>query len=80
MLNAIISETFARHNNLTSEEYVERLGGKDLTEQKMIDIAMYNIFLEITKTIFDIEQKIKMGNAILNNLVAEERSKKNGTK
>lgn len=67
VLNTIISETYARHNDLTEKEYVKLLSGKNrrISEDKLVKVGMYNIFVEQAKVLMAIQESIKLAEAIL---------------
>lgn len=61
VLNAIISGTFTRHNELSESEYLERLGVKEaISEDRIVKIGIYNILMEMTKEIFRLQQKTNL--------------------
>lgn len=79
LMNLIIAETFARHSKLTEEEYLKRLGldksGKP--EEDALRIAKFNVMIEITRTIFELKEKLRLANQVLKTMVLEEEMTEN---
>lgn len=60
LLDCIIANTYARDNDKSEEEFLERIGYKDsgLTEEQAIIMSKINLYQEITNKIFAINEKI----------------------
>jgi hypothetical protein len=79
VLNTIINETFCRHNDLTEEEYKERLKAKDseFTEEQLVMVGLYNIMIELTKEVFRLQQKTNLTAGTIK-LFLDEKEKQGG--
>ena len=82
ILNAIISQTMTRDLGLSEEEYLKKIGfgdsGKD--EIQAHRISMYNIVLDMQKTILSIEREIDKINATFEAFVLEKGMTERETK
>ena len=79
ILNAIISTTFTRHNDLTEKEFLERLKAENsgLNEKQLVRVAMFNMFVEFTKEILRLQQKT---NLMAQTMEVVLKEKENGKK
>lgn len=79
VLNTIINETFCRHNELTDEEYKEKLKIKDadISEDRIVKVGIYNVLVELTKEVFRLQQKTNLTAGTIQ-LFLDEKEKKNG--
>lgn len=79
ILNAIISTTFTRHNDLTEKEFLERLKAENsgLNEEQLVRVAMFNMFVEFTKEILRLQQKT---NLMAQTMEVVLKEKENGKK
>lgn len=75
LLNYIIASTFARHSNLTEEEFLKEIGfdksGK--TEDEAIRIAILNVLTATTNELIRAKQSIKMAHALVKTCLIEEK-------
>ena len=82
ILNAIISQTMTRDLGLSEEEYLKKIGfgesGKD--EVQAHRISMYNIVLEMQKTILSMEREIEKINGTFEAFVLEKGMTERETK
>lgn len=81
ILNAIISTTFTRHNDLTEQEFKERLKAEKskLNEEQLIRVGMFNIVVELTKEVFRLQQKTNLTAETIK-LLLDNEEKENGKK
>ena len=61
LLNFIIAKTYARHANLTEEEYLKEIGfeGSGKTENEAFRVALMNLLIETSNKIIDTRKKIQ---------------------
>ena len=61
LLNFIIAKTYARHANLTEEEYLTEIGfgGSGKTENEAFRVALMNLLIETSNKIIDTRKKIQ---------------------
>ena len=80
LLNAIIAETFARHTDLSTEEYLKMLGFADSgkTEAEAIRISMFNVLLESTKEFLQAQNTLKLINGLLKTYMNIDENKIKG--
>ena len=66
ILNSMISATFTRYNDLTEEEFLERLKvSPELSEDRVVKSGIYNILMELTKEIFRLQQKTDLSHGMI---------------
>jgi hypothetical protein len=82
VLNTIINETFCRHNDLTEEEYKEKLNAKEseFDETRLIRVGMYNILIELTKEVFRLQQKTNLTAGTIQLFLKEKENEQSKTK
>ena len=61
LLNFIRAKTYARHANLTEEEYLKEIGfeGSGKTENEAFRVALMNLLIETSNKIIDTRKKIQ---------------------
>ena len=59
IFNVIIADTMIRDTSLPSDKYLEKLGLGGQDENKALDRSILNLIIEIFKTVFGLESKIK---------------------
>lgn len=75
LLNFIIAKTYARHANMSEEEFLKDIGfeGSGKTEEEAVRVALANILIELSNKIIDTRQKIQNITACFKmNLIDEE--------
>lgn len=74
IMDSIIAQTFARHSKIEEKEYLEKIGFKDIeiSEEKAVRSATFNVLVALTKEILSIENKINMANGILRTYLLDE--------
>ena len=74
VMDSIIAQTFARHSKLDEKEYLEKIGFKDveISEDKAVRSATFNVLVALTKEILSVENKINMANGILRTYLLDE--------
>lgn len=74
LVNYIIASTFARHSNLTEEEFLKEIGfensGKN--EEEAIRVAIFNVLVETTGELLKAKQSIKMAHGLLKTCLVEK--------
>lgn len=80
LMRYLIAETFARHSELSEEEFLKELGfDPKVGEDKAVRIALYNIIIEIMKLKFKNQEIIKTMQAVLTLALNEkEKGENNG--
>lgn len=81
LMRYLIAETFARHSELSEEEFLKELGfdPEKIGEDKAVRIALYNIIIEIMKLKFKNQETIKTMQAVLTLALNEkEKGENNG--
>lgn len=81
LIRYIIAETFARHSKMTEEEFLKELGfnSAEISEDKAVRIALYNIIIEIMKLKLKNQETIKSMHAVLKLALDEkEKGEENG--
>ena len=74
LMNTIISETFARHADISEEEFLKKIGFAETgkTEDEAIRIAMFNVMVVATRELLNLEGKINMANGLFRTYMLEE--------
>lgn len=77
ILYKIITTTYARHQDLTEEEFLKEIGfeGSGKTEDEAIRIGLCNLLIETTKQLFEIRNAVGYLNGIFNLLKDDEKEK-----
>lgn len=67
IMNMIIGKTFARHSQLTEEEFLKEIGFEDSgkTEDEAIRIAVFNLLVATTSELLRAKDSIKMATALM---------------
>ena len=67
IMNMIIGKTFARHSQLTEEEFLKEIGFEDSgkTEDEAIRIAVFNLLVATTNELLRARESIKMTTALM---------------
>lgn len=70
LLDQIIAKTYTRHAKLSEQEFLEKLGlnKTDKTEKEVMDIAMFNCLITLTKQILDIKTDAEIIRKIINTI------------
>ena len=62
----MISATFTRYNDLTEEEFLEKLKvSTELSEDRVIKSGIYNILMELTKEMFRLQQRTNLSHSMI---------------
>ncbi len=62
----MISATFTRYNDLTEEEFLEKLKvSNELSEDRVIKSGIYNILMELTKEMFRLQQRTNLSHSMI---------------
>ena len=74
IMDMIIAETFARHNDATEEEFLKAIGfeGSGLTEEEAVKVATFNLLMAITKGLLELEGRFNMATKLFKNIMLEE--------
>ena len=74
IMNMIIAKTYARHHGLDTEEYLEKIGFKDIgkTEEEAIRIGKLNLMVSMTNELLRARQGLKMVSALLKTYLVDE--------
>lgn len=77
LLNYIISSTFARHANMSEEEFLKEIGfaNSGKSEDEAIRIAIMNVLTATTKELIQTRQDIRTTNALLKSILEEKGDK-----
>lgn len=80
LLNYIVSSTFARHANLSEEEFLKEIGFENSgkSEDEAIRIAIMNVLTATTKELIQTRQDIKQTNALLKAILEKDDEKEKG--
>lgn len=67
IMNMIIGKTFARHAQLTDEEYLKEIGFENSgkTEDEAIRIAILNVLVATTSELLRAKDSFKMASALM---------------
>lgn len=62
VVNLIVAKTLARHNDLSEADYLKRIGfgNKNVSEEKAVKIARFNIMQELTKAIIELNGRLSL--------------------
>lgn len=77
-LNKMIATTFARHKDLSEEEYLKRIGFDkfNLPEKQAVKVAQFNALSEMTKEILILERKFGTMVDLLQYVLGENKTEK----
>lgn len=80
LLNYIVSSTFARHANLSEEEFLKEIGFENSgkSEDEAIRIAIMNVLTATTKELIQTRQDIRQTNALLKAILEKDDKKEKG--
>lgn len=80
LMNMIIAKTFARHTELTEEEYLKEIGfdGSGKTEDEAIRIATFNLLVETTNELLSARQSINQTIALMKLCLMDEGIEEKG--
>lgn len=75
LLNYIIGSTFARHSNLSEEEFLKEIGFENSgkTEDEAIRIAMFNVLVATTNELLKAKNSIKMAHSLMKTCLIDEK-------
>lgn len=61
LLNFMIAKTYARHSNMTEEEFLKDIGfeGSGKTENEAFRIALANVLIALSNKLIEARQKIQ---------------------
>lgn len=80
LVKYIIAATFARHSQLSEEEYLKEIGfeGSGKTEDEAVRIAMFNVLTETTSEFLKTINTIKMTHGLMKTLLIDEKITEEG--
>lgn len=67
LMDLIVSETFVRHAKMTEAEFLKEIGfeNSDKTEQEAVNVAMFNLLVEITETLLKAKEQFNQTASLL---------------
>lgn len=68
----IIAKTFARHANMTEEEFVKDIGFENVEEDKAVRVAKINLLVEIMGQLLGLKDSVKRTHAVLKSILIDE--------
>lgn len=74
LMNCIIAKTFARHAEMSEEEYLKAIGfeGEDISEDKAVRVAVLNVLTAATKAFIQAKQSFSNAVALLRTYLTDE--------
>lgn len=75
LLNYIIGSTFARHSQLTEEEFLKEIGFENSgkTEDEAIRIGIFNVLVATTSELIKAKQSIEMAHSLMKTCLIDEK-------
>ena len=75
LLNYIIGSTFARHSQMSEEEFLKEIGFEDSgkTEDEAIRIDMFNMLVATTNELLKAKNSIKMAHSLMKTCLIDEK-------
>ena len=75
LVNYIIGSTFARHSQLSEDEFLKEIGFENSgkTEDEAIRIAVFNVLVATTNELLKAKQSIKMAHSLMKTCLIDEK-------
>ena len=75
LVNYIIGSTFARHSQLSEDEFLKDIGFENSgkTEDEAIRIAVFNVLVATTNELLKAKQSIKMAHSLMKTYLIDEK-------
>jgi hypothetical protein len=75
LVNYLVATTFARHSQLSEEEFLEEIGfaGSGKTEEEAIRIAIFNVLVASMNEFLKARQGIKMVHSLIKTCLVDEK-------
>ena len=74
LMNMIIGKTFARHANLTEDEYLKEIGFENSgkTEDEAIRIAILNLLVTTTNELLRAKEQFRLASSLMKLYLSDE--------
>lgn len=75
ILNAIIAKTYARHAEMSEDEFLKEIGfeGSGKTEDEAVRIAMFNLLIELTNQLIQTKNSLRYATEMLKTYLLDEK-------
>ena len=82
LLSFIIAKTYARHSEMSEEEFLKDIGFADSgkTEDEAIRIGIFNVLVETTKQLFEAKNSLQIAHGLLKTYLIDEKITKDEEK